>query len=101
MNVDPSAFIWVHAHRGTIEANVEAAAKGSWISLDNVRYRPDAEPGSDYTIEWYADRIVELKKKGLLHKVLLSHDSGWYDLSKLGGARKKGTQKFFNNLKPL
>ncbi len=101
MNVDPSAFIWVHAQRGTVEANIEAAAKGSWVSLDNVRYRPDAEPGSDYTVEWYADRIVELKKKGLLHKVLLSHDSGWYDPSKPGGGQINGYTDIFEYLIPV
>jgi phosphotriesterase-related protein len=101
MNIDPSAFIWVHAQRGTIEANIEAAREGSWISLDNVRYRPDAEPGSAYTIEWYAGRIVELKKKGLLHKVLLSHDSGWYDPSKPGGGQINGYTDIFEYLIPV
>ncbi len=101
MGVDPSAFIWVHAQRGTVESNIEAARAGSWISLDNVRYRSDAEPGSPNSIEWYANRIVELKKNGLLHKVLLSHDSGWYDPSKPGGGQINGYTDIFEYLIPV
>ena len=77
MGVDPSAFIWIHAQNGTIEGNIKAARDGVWISLDNVRERPDLEPGALYSISWYTDRIVELKKNGFLNKVLISHDSGW------------------------
>jgi len=99
--VDPSAFIWVHAQGGTLEENIEAAERGAWISLDNVRYRPDAEPGSQNSIEWYVERIVALKNKGYLHKILISHDSGWYDPSKPGGGEINGYTDIFEYLVPL
>jgi len=99
--VDPSAFIWVHAQSGTIDALTDAAKLGAWISLDGVHYRHDAEPGSRYSIEWYADRITVLKDNGLLHKVLISHDSGWYDPAKPGGGRINGYTDIFEYLIPL
>jgi phosphotriesterase-related protein len=100
MGVDPSAFIWVHAQRGTIAGNIEAAKTAAWISLDNVRNRPDLKPGDLFTIDWYADRIMELKKNGLLSKILLSHDSGWYDPAKPGGGTLNGYTDIFDFLIP-
>jgi phosphotriesterase-related protein len=101
MGVDPSAFIWVHAQNGTIEGNLKAADEGVWISLDNVRTRPDLEPGALYSVGWYADRILELKKNGFLDKVLISHDSGWYDPAKPGGGTFTGFTDIFNSLLPV
>ncbi len=98
--VDPSAFIWVHAQRGTIESNIEAAREGAWISLDNLRYRPNLKPGDLYSIDWYADRITELKNQGLISKILLSHDSGWYDPAKPGGGIFNGFTDLFEFLLP-
>lgn len=100
MGVDPSAFIWVHAQGGTIEGNIKAAKLGAWISLDNVSNRQDLKPGDKFSIQWYADRILELKRNGLLGKILLSHDSGWYDPSKPGGGNFKGYNDIFDFLIP-
>jgi phosphotriesterase-related protein len=98
--VDPSAFIWIHAQRGTPEANIEAAGMGTWVSLDNVHFNADAEPGSPYSIGWYADRILKIRNAGLLNKLLLSHDSGWYDPAKPGGGRINGYTDIFEYLLP-
>jgi phosphotriesterase-related protein len=100
MGIDPSAFIWVHANRGSVEGNIKAANEGVWISLDNVKNNPGAEPGSPSSIEWFADRIVELKNHGLLNKVLISHDSGWYDPAKPGGGTFNGYTDIFDALVP-
>jgi phosphotriesterase-related protein len=100
MGVDPSAFIWVHAQRGTTEGNIRAANDGVWISLDNIRKRDDAGSGSIGTVEWYVDRIIEMKKNGLLSKVLISHDSGWYDPAKAGGGTFNGYTDIFDYLIP-
>jgi phosphotriesterase-related protein len=100
MGIDPSAFIWVHAQSGTIEGNIKAAQDGAWISLDNVRTRADLEPGAPNSINWYADRIVKLKNLGLLNKVLISHDSGWYDPGKPDGGTFNGFTDIFESLIP-
>lgn len=100
MGVDPSSFIWVHAQRGTLEGSIRAAKDGVWISLDNIHKRSDIESGAQYSIEWYADRITELKKQGLISKVLISHDSGWYDPAKPGGGTFNGYNDIFDYLIP-
>ncbi|HUV00283.1 MAG TPA: hypothetical protein VMW32_04900 [Bacteroidales bacterium] len=100
MGIDPSAFIWIHAQGGTSESNIKAAEQGAWISLDNVRSRPGLEPGAPNSIGWYADRIMELKNNGLLNKVLISHDSGWYDPAKPEGGTFNGFTDIFDFLIP-
>ena len=101
MGVSPSAFIWIHAQGGTLEGNLSAAKDGAWISLDNIRQRTGSEPGSDGTMEWYAERIVEMKKNGILSKVLISHDSGWYDPAKPGGGTINGYTDIFDYFIPV
>lgn len=98
--VDPSAFIWVHAQRGTMEGNIRAAKDGVWISLDNIAEKKNIDPGALYSIGWYADRIEELKKSGLLTRVLISHDSGWFDPAKPGGGTINGYAAIFDYLIP-
>jgi phosphotriesterase-related protein len=99
--VDPSAFIWVHAQIGTLEGNIRAARDGVWISLDNIRKRSNIEPGAPNSVEWYADRIVKLKSEGLLSRVLISHDSGWYDPAKTGGGTFNGYNDIFDSFIPV
>lgn len=98
--VDPSAFIWVHAQGGTAAGNIKAAKEGAWISLDNVRSQHGSEPGSHGSIDWYADRIDTLRKCGLLNKILISHDSGWFDPAKPEGGNFGGYTDIFDSLIP-
>jgi len=98
--VSPEAWIWTHAQSGSPEANIEAAKKGAWIALDNVRYRPEAEDGESGTISWYVDRISQLKNEGLLNRVLISHDAGWYDPDRENGGEFRGYTDLFEYLIP-
>lgn len=98
--VDPSAFIWVHAQGGSAAGNIKAAKEGAWISLDNIHVSPSSNPGERGTIDWYCNRIVDLKKNGLLNKVLISHDSGWYDPAKPEGGVFNGYTVIFDSLVP-
>lgn len=97
-NIDPSCFIWVHAQLGTLEGNIKAARLGSWVSLDNVNMK--REPGSAYDVEWYAERIAALKKAGFLHRVLISHDAGWYKPEEELGGDFRGFTGIFTALIP-
>jgi len=96
--IDPSAFIWVHAQGGSLEGNIEAAQAGTWISLDNVNAQREA--GTEYDISWYASRIDALKAAGLLHRVLISHDAGWYSPGETDGGNFRGFTALFNHLIP-
>ncbi|MGI9533255.1 phosphotriesterase [Lutimonas sp.] len=73
MGVSPQAFIWVHAQ--TEEDNeryLEAAEMGCWISLD----------GLGWDIEKHLAKILFAKRNGILDRILISHDSGWFDPQK-------------------
>lgn len=68
--VHPNAFVWVHAQaEKDRSAYVRAAARGAWISLDGLGWGE---------VERYAETLQFLKGEKLLHRVLLSHDAGWY-----------------------
>jgi len=97
-NIDPSAFIWVHAQQGSLEGNIKAAGMGTWISLDNVNL--NLEPGSKYDVNWYAERIQQLKDAGLLNRVLVSHDAGWYTPGEENGGEFRDFTGIFTTLVP-
>ena len=69
--VSQEALIWVHATRDTPENQIKAARLGLWISIDNVT-------DSDERIDFVTTGIQALKEAGLLDRVLISHDAGWY-----------------------
>jgi phosphotriesterase-related protein len=66
--LEPERVIWVHAQNGTDADRVALAQKGVWISLDGV---------SASRVENYVKMLRVLKNKGLLARVLISHDDGW------------------------
>lgn len=64
--VSPRAWIWVHAHAVKDRAAVVRAAEaGAWIELDGL--------AAD-SFEAHLDRLLELRARGFLGQVLLSHD---------------------------
>jgi phosphotriesterase-related protein len=83
--VSPSAWIWTHAQSGSLEANIQTASEGAWIALDGVKHDPGHEPGETGSIEWYVNRIMELRYAGFLERILISHDAGWYDVGEPDG----------------
>lgn len=75
--VAPDAFIWVHAQaEEDLSQHVRAAQAGAWVSLDNVH--------ADQ-IDRYVAQLKNIKENNLLHRVLISHDAGWYSPGELGG----------------
>ncbi|MFC2138497.1 phosphotriesterase [Bacteroidota bacterium] len=73
MGVSPEAFIWVHAQKeDNNESYIKAAETGCWISLD----------GLGWEMEKHVEKILFAKRNGILDKILISHDSGWYDPQK-------------------
>jgi phosphotriesterase-related protein len=74
-DVSPEAFIWIHAqNEKDNEAYLKAAEMSCWISLDGI--------GRDGQLEKHIDKILFAKQNGFLHKILISHDSGWFDPQK-------------------
>lgn len=73
--ISPEAFIWIHAqNEQDNEAYLKAAKTGCWISLDGI--------GSDDQIEKHLNKLIFAKQNDMLNKILISHDSGWFDPQK-------------------
>ncbi len=91
--VSPEAFIWVHAQKGSIESHVKAIEKGCWVSLDGVKPK-------EAIIKDYVSMLSNLKEHNLLHRVLISHDAGWYSPGKSGGGGFRSYTSIFDHLIP-
>ncbi|MEO6289877.1 MAG: hypothetical protein ABIO76_08155 [Ginsengibacter sp.] len=93
MQVHPSAFVWTHAQAEQDKTlHVKAARLGAWVSLDGIGW-------GDF--ENYANSIHNLKSAGLLDKVLISHDAGWYKPGEMEGGNFTGYTNIFTELIPL
>ena len=75
--VSPAAWIWTHAQgEPDEEALWRAAGMGAWVALDGVDAGNVAE---------YVSRLRGFRERGLLGRILLSHDAGWYSPGEPGG----------------
>ncbi len=73
MGVSPDSFIWVHAQDEADNlAYLKAVEQGYWVSLD----------GLGWDLDKHIEKLMFAKQNGILNKVLISHDSGWYDPQK-------------------
>lgn len=84
MEISPSAWVWTHAQGGTLEKQITLGNEGAWISLDNFSYEPSVAEGKgaegeDDSIDWFVERLNNLKEAGLLDRVLISQDAGYYN----------------------
>ncbi len=92
-NVSADAFVWVHAQAEEDKSNhIKAAQNGTFVSLDGIGW-------GDF--ENYADSIEKLKNSNLLHRVLISHDAGWYKPGEPDGGTFTGYTNIFTKLIPL
>jgi len=74
--VGPAAYVWIHAQGARDDDLFAAVDRGAWLSFDGLN-RP--------TLTRHLTLCQEMKKRGHLARVLLSHDAGWYDPSKPDG----------------
>lgn len=89
--VNPDAFVWVHAQaEKDKKMHIRAAKMGAWVSLDNVGVNND----------YYIEALTGLKEAGLLHRVLLSHDAGYYRPGEPDGGDFRGYTEIFKVLIP-
>lgn len=91
MSVPADAFIWTHAQAGTIDGWIEAAKIGAWISLDNINIE---------NITGRVKNLHDMKTAGLLNRVLISHDSGWYSVGEANGGDYNGYSTIFKGFIP-
>ena len=87
------AFIWVHAQaEKDLVKQIEAAKRGVWISMDGLR---------DDNIEEYLNYVNKFKSENLLHKLLISHDAGWYRPGEENGGEFRGYTALSKKLIPM
>ena len=80
--VDPSAFIWTHAHNEPdFNKHLQAARMGAWIAFDNFNPK---------RLDRYVEFAQLMKKEGLLNRLLFSHDAGWYKPGEPDGGSFRG-----------
>lgn len=90
--VSPEAFVWIHAqNEERFETFAEMARKGSWIEFDALKTDNHAQ---------YKRFLEYMRAQGLLHKLLLSHDSGWYNVGEPGGGNFRPFTELFKSFIP-
>jgi phosphotriesterase-related protein len=90
--VAPSAFIWVHAHGARDHDILAAVERGAWVSFDGLN-RP--------TLARHLTLCTEMKKRGHLGRVLISHDAGWFDPAKPNGGVFRPYDVLFTTFLPM
>ncbi len=79
--VSPAARIWVHAQNEPDRAmHVRAGKLKTWISFDGVN--PE-------TLQVNLGHLQNMKTQGMLDRVLVSQDSGWYHVGEPNGGNFK------------
>jgi phosphotriesterase-related protein len=75
----PERFIWIHTQaEPDFGLHLEMARRGVWLEYDGIG-------GDEPTDEVYIDNILRLLDAGFGHRLMLSHDRGWYDPAQPGG----------------
>jgi phosphotriesterase-related protein len=92
LGVSPSAWIWVHAQNERDGAvHIQAARRGAWVEFDGI---------GPTTIERHVERVTSMKREGLLDRVLVSHDAGWYHVGEPNGGTYRGYDTLFTTFLP-
>jgi phosphotriesterase-related protein len=90
--VHPSAWIWTHAQaERNNDEHRDAARAGAWIAFDGIHRRE---------LERDLAHLRAMKGFGLLDRVLLSHDAGWYSPGEPGGGDFRPFVDLFESFLP-
>jgi phosphotriesterase-related protein len=81
-NVPAKAFIWVHAHsERDATYHTRAAKSGAWVEFDGI---------SEASLDRHVELVRAMKTQGLLGRVLVSQDAGWYRVGEANGGSFRG-----------
>ena len=87
-----TTFIWVHAHNERDAAFHSRVAKaGAWVEFDGI---------SASSVARHVEMVRHMKELGLLGRVLVSHDAGWYRVGEPGGGQFRGFDTLFTLFVP-
>jgi predicted metal-dependent phosphotriesterase family hydrolase len=83
-----SSWIWVHAqNERDREMHRRAAEMGAWVEFDGI---------SEQTLELHVELVMGMKRMGLLNRVLISQDAGWYHVGEPAGGSFRGYDFLFS-----
>lgn len=86
-------FIFVHADaEPDRKYHVEVARAGAWVEYDAIGWRP---------LEDHVRLITAFLSDGLAHRLLLSHDAGWYHVGEPNGGEVKPMTVLCERLLPM
>ncbi len=78
-HIDPSRWIFIHAHLEPDPSRLVALAKaGIWIELDGLAWGGDVE---------HAQTLLILLENGFEDQILISQDAGWYNIGEEKGGK--------------
>jgi phosphotriesterase-related protein len=90
--VPANAFIWVHAHNERDTSfHTRAAKAGAWVEFDGL---------SDTSVERHVVLVRHMKAEGLLGRVLVSHDAGWFHVGEPDGGQFRPFDTLFTKFLP-
>jgi predicted metal-dependent phosphotriesterase family hydrolase len=90
--VSPEAWIWVHAqNERDQEIHFRLAELGGWLGWDGI-----SPESSDRSVSF----LQRLKERGLLDRVLISQDAGWYSVGEEGGGSFRPYDYLFEEFLP-
>ncbi len=92
LGVKPEKFVWVHAQNEKDHTwHQRLARAGAWVEFDGIREK---------TLEWHLVCVQTMAKTGLLHRVLVSQDAGWYHVGEPGGGAFRGYTYIYTHFLP-
>lgn len=85
-------FVWVHAQNERDHAIHERVARaGAWVEFDGI---------SEKTADWHLSCVRHMAGAGLLGRVLISQDAGWYRVGEPGGGAYRGYTYIYTDFVP-
>ncbi len=88
----PNKWVRVHAqNEKDLTVHERVARAGGWVECDGINRAGAA---------WHFQAVEHMASQGLLRRVLLSQDSGWYRVGEPGGGKFDGYAYIFNEFLP-
>ncbi len=85
-------LIWVHAQNEKDQAIHEQMARaGAWVEFDGINASSAA---------WHEDCVRHMASRNLLHRTLISQDSGWYRVGEPNGGQYNGYTYLYTDFVP-
>ena len=90
--VAPAKFVWVHAqNERDHKLHQEVARAGAWVEFDGI---------AASMIEFHLECARFMAANSLLHRTLISQDSGWYHVGEPGGGEFRGYTYLYSAFLP-